>query len=256
MPRIIACGLLLVALSFNVGRTQEIVIPLRRDETNLVEVKANPHDFVRREITLTGVAKIGDYYNYKYRDAQRTHYSIVFKEATKPVRVGERIVGERIHLYLKRDGGREIAEKIASAPAAGMIVRVKATIRGLDEFRNIQWDMLELLDIQFRTDDRKWGSWNKSAEKKAAQKRIAKKEMLAKKAEERRRKDEAAKKAAVERARWHNWLIKGKRQEARFMYAIGDKVQLQRRDGTKFKVSTKELAKDDLAWIKKRRRSK
>ena len=54
-------------------------IPMKGDELSLTRLKANPTDCCEKEFVMCGGVSISDYFNYKYNNAAKTHYSFQFK---------------------------------------------------------------------------------------------------------------------------------------------------------------------------------
>ena len=137
----------------------EFLIPYKGDETTLSELKAYPERYVGKQFIICGGLRLDDYYNYIYLTANTTHNSLSFTEYGKH---SKSIGTESAHLYLRKGKGarvlepvRQIGEKYKEANY-DKLARVKVTLLTL---KGNDWDMLEVLDAQFTTDDKTWGPW-------------------------------------------------------------------------------------------------
>ncbi|HEY4313205.1 MAG TPA: hypothetical protein VGN12_27385 [Pirellulales bacterium] len=131
-------------------------LPKNGDETSLVRVKADPDLFIGKPFYIVGRANLADYWNYQYRNAETTHYSIAFQEADG--------ANERAYLYLEREKGRAFADQLAKNAENGIPstpLRAKVTLVSGGSRAPDQWDMLELMDIQLLSEDQK--KWDPSA---------------------------------------------------------------------------------------------
>lgn len=235
----------------------EIVIRPLGDETRLTQVKASPAEFFRKPFILTGAATVSDYYNFGYDNAEFTHFSFEFREIINEQKRGENIVGgQRCHLYLLREGNKQIANQIIDAAPKYRAMRGRVAIARLDSTGKPQWDQLELLDVAFLKPDGTWGDWMIRAAEDARRKEEEK--TKTEEAQRRKADEDAAKKrkAQEEAARWRVWTIKGEPVEARFSGMASGKTLLKKRDGTKISVSTKDLGPADRKWIEERTKAK
>jgi hypothetical protein len=64
-------------------------------------------------------------------------------------------------------------------------------------------------------------------------------------------KRKAEREAAIEKAKWHTWTsADGQHKiEAKFVTAIGDTAQLEKKDGTIIKIKRDKLSDEDWTWI-------
>jgi hypothetical protein len=89
---------------------------------------------------------------------------------------------------------------------------------------------------------------------KANQQAEARRKVEAKAAEESRAaaKRKAEREAAIEKARWHTWTSADglHKLEAKFVSAIGDTAQLEKKDGSIIKINRDKLSEEDWNWIK------
>jgi len=139
-------------------------IPVVGDETPLVKLKANTHEFVGKTFLIMGGVQVEDYFNFKYGDAKSTHVSFRFDELRAD---GSYTPIGGMDLYARRAIAGPLVEEIShvtSQGSRGKVVRAKITI--LPERYGGTSDMAELLDWQFLSPDRKsWGPWmNKTSE--------------------------------------------------------------------------------------------
>ncbi len=127
-------------------------LPSTGSEVPLIRVKASPRDYIDERFPIVGHAKISDYYNWGYRTAQATHYSIQFVDAH-----GGRTIA---HLYLKRGIGDGLAEQLTRNVEHGILATPIRAVVSLDSDRQPSadtWDMLEMHDVQFLESDNGWG---------------------------------------------------------------------------------------------------
>jgi hypothetical protein len=244
-------------------------IPHLEDETRLVEIKANPGEYVGKVFILCGGIKIDDYYNFSYRDSAITYYSLRFIEAGKT----ELIPRNVCHLYLLKTKGRSIVDRMAhleasantnNKPAAFVLVRVKATIAPgwyLRGDSDLHWDMMEVLDIQSRDEaTNAWKPWiiekQLNEEAKTEQEQAEAKHQAAIKqarADIEQARAEKERKEAIEAAKYRTWTTAdGTKVDAKYGWTIGSTVTLTKRDGSKLKVPLAELSAADQEWIANR----
>ncbi len=137
-------------------------VPFVGDETNLIRVKAEPRDYLDKEIQLSGSLSIGSYFGYGYRGSEETHYSLAFQPVNETAEFKR---GESCIIYADRQVASTLAEAITYRQEKdfdGMLVRVKVVLlstRAKD--LSSTWNMLELRDWQFPSEDGKsWGPWS------------------------------------------------------------------------------------------------
>jgi len=247
----LACSCWLMCAGSQAGEEK---IKLVGDETKLAKVKASPKEFFGKEITATGAIKTSAYFNYAYEKAQSTHFAFDFQEVLGVSKSGDTEEGEECNLYFDKTKGKVLADKVAEVSPKRKLIRVKAAIVRRDPLYagDVQWDMMEMLDYQLLGEDGNWGHWASDIEKKEKQKEAEERARFANAAKEKRDKEQAERKAAADLARWHTWSINGEKLEAKFLKGLGDKIYLQKKDGTKIEFAKDEISKEDLAWIKHR----
>jgi len=125
------------------------------DETPLSAINARATNFIDKAFVLYGGAGISDYYNWQWRDAKETHFSIAFRE------VNDGRAGATASLFLLRGPGEDFADALieASKRSAHRRVRLKATIPGNRYDPDSGQIMAEILDWQFLMPDGTWGPW-------------------------------------------------------------------------------------------------
>ena len=74
-------------------------------------------------------------------------------------------------LYLPRDKGEKIVDQLTKKGVSWVAVRIKATIDSTRQTDGLQWNHMELLDVQFLVKDNKWSKWI-VAEQQSAKQRI------------------------------------------------------------------------------------
>lgn len=227
-------------------------IKLLGDETQLQKIKAAPQEYVGKPFVMTGGIRVDDYYNFGYNEAQSTHYSLRFEQALGPDKIGEDCT-----LYLRRDVGREIVNKILakSDPQKLARIRVKAVIDPA-HFEPNGWDCMELLDVQFSTPDYNgWGPWVIETRKKAAQ-ADDEQERLRLESEAKQRREAAAKaREQDKRERTRKWTDStGKFSVvAEYTGTANGTVSLRKQDGKVIKVPFDRLSEADRKWLESRR---
>lgn len=246
-------------------QTPAAKIPHLKDETQIIQIKTDPEAFLDKDVVLCGGLLIDDYYNFAYRDAVRTHYSLSFREvgATQ-----SDLSAERYHLYLPRDIGKKIADQlIANAKEYGNgpsldLVRVRVRLDPGRYFEDRQWNMLEVSDLQFASDDFKsWKPWYLEKDRLAAAAAKAKKDkddrdaaadLIARiKASEQKQADTAA---ALEAAKWRQFEYpKGDQFKAKYAGITSGKVRLVKEDGSSVRIALDDLSKDERDWIVNKR---
>ena len=138
-------------------------IPHVDDETSLVDVKANPRKFTGKEFRICGRVRMDDYFNYSYGDASDAFYSIRFNEVGETFRDSR--LGEYAYLYLRRDWGKDVSAALVKyakegGSRHGVVARVHVRLNPDAYEKWKQWDMFEILDVQFINDDADgWGEW-------------------------------------------------------------------------------------------------
>lgn len=221
------------------------------DETNLVTVKSSPQDYFRKPIFLMGKIAIDDYYNYAYDKAKDTHYSLSFHQLVKSVPVGVKVdlseyFGEDIHLYLSRAEGKQIADTIIQSTQKDgttpyKIARVKVALQHRDS-GELQWDFMELLDIQFADENKEWQGWALAGAKEKQQKITAEndKKQAEMAAEERQ---------ALDARRTRTWKDSGKPFVGKFVGMEGGTVTIETEKRT-LRVPLFRLSKEDRDWVR------
>ena len=132
------------------------------DETNLTFIIANPLNYVNKPVVVCGLVRASDYYNWGYKDAQLTHYSIKF--------VGVNANREKFGtatLYALRGLGDEVVRMSAKVNEVnpgdiGLLMKFVITINSnrVENLPRLQDRVYEVLDWQFYDDDnKKWGPW-------------------------------------------------------------------------------------------------
>ena len=247
-------------------------VPLVGDETPLVKIKTEPQKYITalngpaapKILYFTGGIKASDYFNYGYREQQLNYYSLRFSELVSPTKTGD-----DAYLYLRRDEGKQIVDRIIERTRAiestnsnvrnGMvIIRVKAVLRS-DKFDDVTdlshaWNMFELVDAQFMEKD-KWGPWLISAQRKAKAEKEASEKEAADKAQrqmEAEKKIAAAREAELQRqARTRTWQDKNGKYSITAEYrGMGQGfVSLRKADGKDIKVSIDALSDADRKWL-------
>lgn len=135
-------------------------LPKVGDETSLVRVKAKPEDFLDREFIVSGVIKVSDYFNFGYHDADSSHFSIELEEVGDNGLAGS----EAAHLYVTKLLGQALLDDLAAVEEKGFTgkaARVTVTLESRRFEGASTWDLLEVVDWQFLTDDR--ANWKPGA---------------------------------------------------------------------------------------------
>jgi hypothetical protein len=208
-----------------------------------VVVETMLRGYEQGQAVLAGEIQVSDHYAYGYRDAQKTHHSLVFQHVLSQ---SPRELGERLHVYLKRDDRRQaIIDQLLAPQVDGNSAKsIRVKLRS-DDQRRVPGgrDLLELVDFQFPTADGKgWGDWQ-IAKAMEAERAIE----LAKQAEL-----EAQKEVERIAARTRVWQVRGSAVKAEFVSSTGGLVSLRKPDGTIIKVLIDNLSPEDRDWIRKR----
>jgi hypothetical protein len=146
--------LLASAISF---AEDEKSIPFVGDEVSLARIKASPRDYIGKIFVICGGVSISDYFNFKYKDSEETHYSLKFNEANKD---GSPSTND-CWLYLPRDLGKPIVDGLIekeeqSSDLTLILTRATVTILA-DRYDPGGWNMFEVIDLQFPTEG--WTDW-------------------------------------------------------------------------------------------------
>lgn len=170
-------------------------VPHLEDETSLIRIKATPETAVGKTAIICGGVEIGDYYNFSYGNSEESHFSLKFKEAGETF--GD-ISGESANLYFAKTRGQEAIEVLAKAAEKNKggrvlkLARVKVTLVAGRFQSDKQWDMFEVLDMQFFDNAAdKWLPWIVETQLESEKK------LAAAKAEEARTRREEAVKAKL-----------------------------------------------------------
>lgn len=233
-------------------------VPHLKDEMSIQRIKADPVKMADKEIVICGLAGISQVYSYGYTHFDLSHHAFVFRETGATI---ADISREEIYLYLERVRADDIIERFADEleahpDAPFLLVRAKVKLHPVRYFHGKQWNMLELLDIQFHNnkEQTKWEPWvNETKDHEIARKKaLADKDMADKDAaiEKAAKDDEAAKEAA----RWRLWTgSDGKDFKARYQGINSGFVKLQKEDKSSVKLKVSDLPKDQQDWLKERR---
>jgi hypothetical protein len=245
-----------------IAASQDVsAIPLVGDETAANLIKASPRDFLMKPVAMVGLASVSDYYNYDYREARDSHFSITLRQIVPSG--GRPELGEFVHLYIRRSElTSKLVERIAANSrtiASGFPLRVRV-MHLADRFDPMNWDLIELLDVQLldaRTG--KWGPWvvAEAVKEANAAKRMA--EMLSEARELEERKAREAEAARAEEARKAALTREWKDTTGRFSITaefggvLGGQVKLLKPDGDSILVPIDRLSEPDKAWLRNRR---
>lgn len=234
-------------------------IPHLDGETRLLRVKANPDKYLGKTFVICGGLQVSDYYNYSYRDQEKSFYSLGFVEA------GETFndFGDHCQLYMSKTAiSKELSESIIETVTKAeeakrnthKLARLKVAINPVAFSRDKQWDMLEVMDIQFINKDKTgWSPWIFEEFVKAARAKedAENKAEMAKKAEA-----EAAQlrqEKAREKAQWREWSDPdGGKVYAKYSGSVAGTVKLTKRDGSTVKIPFKKLPEEEQQWIEKK----
>lgn len=142
-------------------------IPYRGDETPLVRVKANPEKYLGKTFVICGGLALRNYYNYSYENAENTFYSLSLHETGKDTASVGRS-SERADLYLSKRIGAAIVDtltKFEEENKSGKkknlkLARVEVTLVPSKYAKDKEWNMMEVIDVQFVEKDYKgWQPW-------------------------------------------------------------------------------------------------
>jgi len=162
-----AVAFLLDGAVFVIGQTTgpapRPVPPPRGDETSLTKLQASPADYVDAPFFSIVGLRIDDYYNFRYENAQKSHYSLDGRELSKE----GKCTGKSIRLYARRgefDGvSGAIIDATKDSTGALKLARIKAVIKR-ERYEPQMELMAELVDVQFAGEDgRTWGKWEVAA---------------------------------------------------------------------------------------------
>jgi hypothetical protein len=251
---------LVLAAAVLLQAPRDTKVPHLDDETSLVRIKANPEKYLGKAVTICGGLMVDDYYNDSYDGAEKTHFSLRFMES------GETLGSpgdEFARLYLPRDHGQVIIDQIVETEVKNKrrmykLARVKVLIQPERYRRDKQWNMMEVVDVQFATKDFKdWNEWQielerrkKEAEEAAseARRKLKQAELEEKKASQREREAES------EAAKWRDWTgTDGNKFRAKYGGAVGGEVKLLRENEKEVKLKISTLPKEEREWIEKKK---
>lgn len=260
----------MLLLSLLPGADPGFKIPHLKDETALVRIKGDAPTYIAKEFIICGDLQIDDYYNYGYRKMQDDFHSLKFREVGA---TSKDVSLERCYLYMERlEEFKPVIDRLAKESARGKdknffglhsLARIRVTLHPDAYEKGKQWNMLEVVDVQFSTPDhQKWESWvidvaKQREEKKAAE--AEKAQRLKAKREEERKKQAAEAEAAEERAaefeskRWRTFKNPdGKEIKARYQSITDGNVKFIDENGKSFKLPLAKLSKEEQAWIKQK----
>jgi hypothetical protein len=123
--------------------------PLSGEEVSVLQIKADRNAYYDKNVVICGGIGIKDYYNYGYRDAQESHYSLDFSEYNKNAR---HVPGGHIDAYVLREIGKPLIDKVIAAQKEGFgekAVRVRAVLKSSRHQYESYGTMLEIVDWQF-----------------------------------------------------------------------------------------------------------
>jgi len=103
------------------------IVPFTGEETPLTMVKAYTKDYIGKTFIIIGAIQVGDYYNFKYGNAQDTHVSLGFTE----MRQDWSLTGVTMTLYAEKTISKKLVDHITYVVARGYggdLIRAKVTI--------------------------------------------------------------------------------------------------------------------------------
>ncbi len=127
-----------------------------------MSIQADPKEYVGKTMILLGGLKVTNHYNYSYRDAEDTHYSLDFGEWGEDTASP---TGKSAYVYLPRKVGAGIIAALVETSRKGPAgyhksARVKVTLRPEFYAQDKQWNMLEVHDVQWiEKDFKRWQPW-------------------------------------------------------------------------------------------------
>jgi hypothetical protein len=161
-------AVLFLLVYINVSHSQDDVLkkkaPHKDDETSLIRIKAKPETAVGKSVIICGLVEISDYYNYSYRRSEDIYYSLKFYEVGETI--GDYEGQNPVRLYFSKSIGSDALEIITKAyeqkkgTVTGKLLRAKITLVPERFNSDKQWDMFEVLDVQFfDMASEKWLPW-------------------------------------------------------------------------------------------------
>jgi hypothetical protein len=152
------------------------VIPAPQgDETSLARVQASARDLVEVPFFAIVGLRIDDYYNFRYDNAQLTHYSLEASE----VDTEGKWTGLTLRRYARRgefDGVINAVIEATKGSRVAKLAHIKAVIKR-DRYDPNKALMAELVDVQFKNPDGDtWGKWGVAAPASAPSPRAKDKE--------------------------------------------------------------------------------
>lgn len=228
-------------------------------ETTLLRVKADPERYTGRKLVLEGSIEVSDYYNFSFRGAEESFYSLQFRELNE----GKLRIGEYGHLYLSKKGGYgdgvidqiiQMSEQDESVIARPIAVKVEVIIPEAIYAQDKQWNMFVLRDVQFYDQRKKeWKNWY-FEELIAQAKEENQRAMIREATETKALKNWIAENQKVQTAaKWRNWTdSKGKQFKAQYNGINSGNVKLILEDGSAIKLPLAGLSKDEKDWIDKK----
>lgn len=134
------------------------------DETSVSALKAYSRKYIEQPVIIVGSLMVGNYYNYKYQDANDTHFSLNFTGRTKDLKPTEQLT-----IYAERNMAASLVDVVLKAQQErhSKLVRLKVKITsrsfyGSDKEFN---ENAELIDWQFPKPDKSgWEIWEKENE--------------------------------------------------------------------------------------------
>ena len=242
-------------------------IPHGKDETTIVRIQADPHKHVGKDIVICGGIAVSDYYNHAYGAADKTHYSIRFREVGKTF---EDIRGEPCYLYLKKDTGKKAMDDLLARsedvgdPSILHVARISVYLDKRRFEKGKQWNMMEVIDIQFLGPEGLWKPWIVEPDKAAQAKKArdsadvkayfeGKAKLAAEEAETARLVAAALRRAKFEALQWRDWISPtGQKIEVKYGGINSGQLKLITRKGVIFKVPVNKLSKEELEWIQQK----
>jgi hypothetical protein len=134
-------------------------LPLVGDETSVSALIASPRKYQDKPVVISGCITVGNYYNYRYEQASKSHFSLRFVELTKDLKFNEELT-----IYAERGMAGPLVNKVLKTQREGDChgVRLKVVITSRSfEYGDFN-ENAELVDWQFYdTEKREWEDWAK-----------------------------------------------------------------------------------------------
>jgi len=124
----------------SVGDLSRIKKLIENQNPSLLMLNATPIDYSDKKIVILAYATLSDYYNYEYKNAVVSHYSVQLTEGLKSV-----------HVYFRKKGNENLFKMLGPAKYPGIPLKVESILlyerwdydQGSYLGEGLNWSLLE-----------------------------------------------------------------------------------------------------------------